>query len=242
MPVGELAAWLDRAGGALEESLHAAAADHRRRGAEGAARPASASCSTSACIISRSTAPPRPSPAARPSASAWPGRSAAAWSASSTSSTSRASACTRATTTGCCAAWNGCATWATPSSSSSTTRTPCGRPITSSISAPAPACAAARSSPPGRMPRSLANPNSLTGQYLTGARSRSPIPQSAGRPPAAQLTDRRGPAPQPQEHHRRDPARAVRLRHRRQRLGQKLAGQRHPAGRRCWRTAGASAG
>ena len=44
---------------------------------------------------------------------------------------------------------------------------------------------------------------------------------------------RRSPPPQPEEHHGRNSARPVRLRHRRQRLGQKLARQRHPDGRRC---------
>ncbi len=72
-----------------------------------------------------------------------------------------------------------------------------------------------------------ANPDSLTGQYLTGAQRiairRTP---PAARPGAAHR--RRGAAPQSQEHHGRDPARPVRRRHRRQRLGQELAGQRHP--------------
>ncbi len=59
----------------------------------------------------------------------------------------------RATTIACCAASNGCATWATPSSSSSTTKTRCGRPTTSSISVPVPACAAARWSRPAPIAR-----------------------------------------------------------------------------------------
>ena len=70
-------------------------------------------------------------------------------------------------------------------------------------------------------------PDSLTGQYLAGTQA----DRRAGAAPAGQrqvAPDPRRPAAQPQEHRRRDSARAVRLRHRRQRLGQKLAGQRHP--------------
>ena len=46
---------------------------------------------------------------------------------------------------------SGCATWATRWSSSSTTKTRCGPPTTSSTSAPAPACAAAKSSLAGTL-------------------------------------------------------------------------------------------
>ncbi len=53
----------------------------RGRGAEGDSRPARIPAARAASIISRSTAPPRPCPAARRSASAWRARSAAAWSA-----------------------------------------------------------------------------------------------------------------------------------------------------------------
>ena len=73
----------------------------------------------------------------------------------------------------------------------------------------------------------VASPDSLTGQYLAGTQQID-VPDAA---PAAQRQDDqnpRGPAAQPQEHRRRDSARPVRLRHRRQRLGQELAGQRHP--------------
>ncbi len=73
----------------------------------------------------------------------------------------------------------------------------------------------------------LANADSLTGQYLSGTKQIA-IPAAA--PPAQRPAahHRRRPPPQPQEHHRRDPARPVRLRHRRQRLGQEFARQRHP--------------
>ncbi len=90
----------------------------------------SASCKTSASNISRSIAPLRRSPAANRSASASPARSAAASSACSTFSTNPRSACTRATTIGCSIRSPSCATWATRSSSSSTTKTRCGPPIT----------------------------------------------------------------------------------------------------------------
>ncbi len=49
------------------------------------------------------------------------------------------------------------------------TRTRSSPPIMSSMSARAPASTAARSSPRARPPTSWPNPNSLTGQYLTGA-------------------------------------------------------------------------
>ena len=74
-------------------------------------------------LSSRSTAPPRRSPAAKPSASGSRPSSARTCAASATSSTSRPSACTRGTTGGCSTRSRGCATTATPCSSSSTTRT-----------------------------------------------------------------------------------------------------------------------
>jgi hypothetical protein len=63
--------------------------------------PASASCSTWASTTCPSTAPPRPSPAARRSGSGSPPRSAPAWWACCTCSTSRRSGCTSATTRSC---------------------------------------------------------------------------------------------------------------------------------------------
>ena len=70
-------------------------------------------------------------------------------------------------------------------------------------------------------------PESLTGQYLAGRRAIAvpPSAEAARRPDA---DDRRGAAEQPQGDRRRDPARPVRLRDRRQRLGQELARRRHP--------------
>ena len=55
------------------------------------------------------------------------------------------------------------------------------------------------------------------------------VPDAApARSATAKLRRPRRDAQQPQEHRRRDPAGRVRLRHRRLRLGQELAGQRHP--------------
>ena len=74
----------------------------------------------------------------------------------------------------------------------------------------------------------IAEPKSLTGQYLSGRR-RIEIPaRRRDRNGDAKLVDPRRRAQQPQEHRRRDPAGRVRLRDRRFRLGQELAGQRHP--------------
>ena len=63
----------------------------------------------------------------------------------------------------------GCATWATRSSSSSTTKTRCGPPTRSSTSAPAPACAAAKSSCQGPAAATSSRAKrSLTGQVPLG--------------------------------------------------------------------------
>ena len=57
MPIGDLAAGCEPEPGALRRRTSTPdPAHHRRRGAEGNARPGRLSCSTSACIISRSTA------------------------------------------------------------------------------------------------------------------------------------------------------------------------------------------
>ena len=145
-------------------SASSAAASSRRSAS------ACASSTTSASATSRCSAPRPRSPAARRSASAWPRRSARRWSACSTSSTSPASACTSATTgassTRCCA----CATSATPCSSSSTTRRPCARPTTSSTSGPAPASTAASVVAQGTPAEIMADPASLTGDFLAGRR------------------------------------------------------------------------
>ena len=130
----------------------------------------SASCRTSASNISRWNARPRRFPAANRNASASPARSAAASSACCTSSTNRRSACTRATTSACSIRSPSSATWATPSSSSSTTKKRCGPPTTSSISAPAPACAAAKSSPTGTADEIARESRSVTGAFLSGKR------------------------------------------------------------------------
>ena len=72
----------------------------------------------------------------------------------------------------------------------------------------------------------VANPASLTGQYLSGVKQIAIPPQR--RPRHRQDADhRRRPASQSEKHHRRGSARPVRLRHRRQRLRQKFARQRH---------------
>ena len=71
------------------------------------------------------------------------------------------------------------------------------------------------------------SPRSLTGQYLSG-KLKIEVPAQT-RPICKQRLRIVGrPAQQPQKHRRRDSAGRVRLRHRRLRLGQELAGQRHP--------------
>ena len=82
----------------------------------------------------------------------------------------------------------------------------------------------------GRSAKPRASPASTS-----PARSRSPFPtkrRPADRPDAR---DRRGAAQQPQEHRRRHPARPVRLRHRRQRLGQESRWSTTSCWRRCGR-------
>ena len=71
-----------------------------------------------------------------------------------------------------------CAIWAIQWSSSSTTKTLCGRPITLSTSAPGRAFAAEKWSPAVR-PRYLQSAKSLTGQFLPASgRSKSPPPDA----------------------------------------------------------------
>jgi excinuclease ABC subunit A len=86
--------------------------------------------------------------------------------------------------------------------SSSTTSRRCSRPTTSSTSARAPASTAATSSPRARQ-QVMANPKSLTGQFLSGKRSIAvPTAAHADRP----RRDPRRQAAQPQERRRADPA------------------------------------
>ena len=80
---------------------------------------------------------------------------------------------------------SGSATWATRSSSSSTTRTRCARPTTSSTSAPGPASRGARSSPQGTLADLAEAQQSLTGQYLAGAGAIAVPAERQGRPTAA---------------------------------------------------------
>ena len=98
--------------------------------------------------------------------------------------TSRASACTSAITTGSSPRCGGCATWGIPSSSWSTTRTRSARRISSSISAPAPACAAGEIIAQGSVAEVLENPASLTAQYLI-RQARASRSRNAGSPPAS---------------------------------------------------------
>ena len=101
-------------------------------------------------------------------------------SASYISWTSRRSACTSATTTSCSTLFAACATSATPCSSSSMTRIPCAPPTSSSTSAPARACTAARSSP--RAPSTTSSPpRAPLRASICPARRRSPCPKSGGR-------------------------------------------------------------
>ena len=75
--------------------------------------------------------------------------------------------------------------------------------------------------------RSRRTTESLTGRYLAAAlRSRCPKRRPAP-PPEALVPDRRRARQQPEERDGRDPGRPVHLRHRRLRLGQAHAGQRH---------------
>ena len=77
-----------------------------------------------------------------------------------------------------------------------------------------------------------ANPASLTGQYLSGKRSIA-VPKNAHAPdPKRMLQADRRQRQQPEECHPRSAGRAVRVRHRRVRLGQIHPDQRYPVPRR----------
>jgi excinuclease ABC subunit A len=93
------------------------------------------------------------------------------------------------------------------------TRRRSARPTTSSTSAPAPACMAARSSPghPGEI---AADPASLTGQYLSGAREIA-VPAERRKGNKQDAERGQGHGQQPEGRHRRLPAGQVHLRHRR---------------------------
>ena len=65
----------------------------------------------------------------------------------------------------------------------------------------------------------LEEERSITGAFLSGRRS-IPMPRSCGGPRATRSWSCRRAGAQPAERDRRDPARSVRLRHRRQRVGQ----------------------
>ncbi len=101
-----------------------------------------------------------------------------------TSSTSRRSACTPATTTACWRRWPSSATRATPWSSSSTTKTRCGRPTTSSISGPARASAAATSWPRGPS-RGSSAARKASPANISPASGGSRFPSRGGRPTAS---------------------------------------------------------
>ena len=111
-------------------------------------------------------------------------------------------------------------------SSSSTTRRRCARPTTSSTWARAPASTAARSSPRARPQEVMADPASLTGDFLAGRRSIA-LPGQRRLPVRVVHRARRAHA-QPARHRRRVPARRLHLRHRRLRLRQVHARQRDP--------------
>ncbi len=163
---------------------------------------------------------PRRCPAAKPSASAWPGRSAAAWSACSTFSTSRASACIRATTIGCCDSLEQLRdmgnTVVVVEHDEDTMR------AADYIVdfGPGPGVRGGEVVAAGTLsPTCSATPPASPGN-ISPAPSRSPSRASAGRRQERRSDHSRRPPQQSQEHRRRDSARPVRLRHRRQRLGQ----------------------
>ncbi len=119
-------------------------------------------------------------PAARASVSGWLHRSAQASSAFCISSMSRPSACTSGITTSCWTRSAVCVTSGTPSLSLSTTRTPCAPPISSSMSARAPACMAARSSPQAQL--MISSPLRAPSRgSICPARKRFLCPKSGGR-------------------------------------------------------------
>ena len=222
MSIGDCAAFLRDARARPTGRRSSPSASSRR------STPGWASCSTSGWTTSRSTAPPARSPAARRSASAWRRRSAPGSSACSTSSTSRRSACTSATTAGSSTPCCGCkalgntlivvehdedtiqtADWVVDIGPGAGEHG--GQVVVS-----------------GSVEELLASEDSITGQYLSGRRE---IAVPDGAPPAHQgprADRRRRPRAQPARRHGVVPARPARRGHRRQRLGQVDAGQRHP--------------
>ena len=76
----------------------------------------------------------------------------------------------------------------------------------------------------------LAHPKSLTGAYLSG-RKQVADPEEAARGQRQAPDDRRGAREQPEEHRRHHPAGQAGLHHRRFRLGQVHADERHPVQR-----------
>ncbi len=70
LPIGDLVPWFDE----YEKTLSSTVEGHRRRGAQGDPRPARLPAQRRPALPDRSTARPRRSPAARRSASAWPGQ------------------------------------------------------------------------------------------------------------------------------------------------------------------------
>ena len=121
---------------------------------------------------------------------------------------------------------SGCATSATRCSSSSTTSRRCAPPTTSSTSARAPASTAGGSSRRARRPRSSWSPESLTGQFLSGA-ARIEVPARAAHAERRDRDPRRHRSTTCEGIDVRDPARGADLRHRRVGLGQVDARQRH---------------
>jgi excinuclease ABC subunit A len=118
---------------------------------------------------------------------------------------------------------------------SSTTRTRSAPPTTSSTWARAPACTAAQRGRRGHAGRDRApTRDSLTGQLPRPAPSASTSPASAAAPDAEAALAARASAPRGnnlKDVDARIPARPVHLRHRRVRLRQIDAGQRHPVRR-----------
>ncbi len=179
-------------------------AAHCRRSAQGSSRPAGLSEQRGARVSD--ARPHRAHALRRRVAADSPGRPD--WlrtgRACSTFSTSPRSACTHATTIACSTRWPSCATWATPWSWSSTTKTRCARPTTSSTSALDPACAAERSWPWVRPRQSPANRAALPAATSRATRS-IPVP-AAPRPSATSALHSRRPAQQPEERRCRDSA------------------------------------
>ena len=138
--------------------------------------------------------------------------------------------CTRATMAACSARSKRCATWATRCSSSSTTKRRFAAPITWWTWGPA------RERPGGYLvatgaPEEIAaNPASLTGQYLSG-QMKIAVPRSAASPNGKAIHDSWRARQQSEEYRRGDSARAADGRHRRFRLGEIDAGERHSLSR-----------